>query len=303
MSLTLLTGPEISKAKVFFELKANHSDTARQWDILYRKRQPEEGSLVAKFFKNGNDFGFQWLPAAAEEKNVNYLRNCVIKFDFGTHKTQRVLRSTTIIKGFKFGVDNPQIRLEPEMQWLPNPANITTQLSTLSEKEFGRTVVENPVITKKQPAGIFFSDIDYEQLTFILVTADVKSKVKLSASLQLRMLAGQRPKLAKPTLLESAAESLIQRSRSMRLAANQFKATPIDQLRKQPAYRNISYPQKLELEKKLKAEADVAAEQATKFIEQKTSSLEKFYGKVMPLTISYKLGNQNIPLATTISPQ
>ena len=88
LGVKLISGPEISKSKISFELKANHPEDkkTRQWDVLYKRRESDSGEPVAKFINQGNDFRFQWYPSAAEDENVNYLRNCVVKFEMGSNR-------------------------------------------------------------------------------------------------------------------------------------------------------------------------------------------------------------------------
>ena len=189
--------------------------------------------------------------------------------------------------------------MDPELDWLPDPKYITTQLGEMNEKQYGKNFFENGVITKKEPVRIAFSDIDYEQMSSILLTADIKSKVKLSAALQLHAVPGQRPKLAKPALIESTTTSLQRNAAMLNGNYSQFNATPIANLRKLPAYKSITDPQKRALAAQLKKAADIEKERSIKFSAQKTNSIDKFYDKVIPITISYKLGNREIPLATT----
>ena len=299
LGVKLISGPEISKSKISFELKANHPEDkkTRQWDVLYKQRESDAGEPVAKFINQGNDFRFQWHPSAAEDENVNYLRNCVVKFEMGSNRDERVLRSPFLIADFKFGADNPQVKVDLELDWLPDPKYITTQLGEMPEKQYGKNFFENGVITKKVPVRIAFSDIPYEQMCWIEVTADVKTKVKLAAALQLP--SGNRPKLAKPSLFESAANTLQQNANFKNEQYKQFHATPIANLRKLPAYKSITDPQKRKMAGDLKSAADVASEQRVQFLAQKTNSIDKFYDKVIPITISYKLGDREIPLATT----
>ncbi|MEE2826290.1 MAG: hypothetical protein VYE64_06655, partial [Planctomycetota bacterium] len=303
LGVKLISGPEISKVKLFFELQPNHTKEARQWDILYKNRETDTGVPVAKFIYQGNDFRFQWYPAAADDKNVNYLKNCVVKFEVGSNRDERVLRKPFRIRNFKLVVDNPEVKADAEVAWLPNPKYIKTELGPMAVKTYGKNFFASPLITKKTPVRIAFSDIDYEQMSSILLTADIRSKIKLSATLQVHALPGQRPKLAKPALFESTATALQQNATILKQRHQQFSGTPIAQLRKLPNYQNLTDPQKNQMAARMKQEADVALEKSSKFVEQKKNSVDKFYGKVIPITISYQMGNRVIPLATTKSGQ
>ncbi|MCH2180391.1 MAG: protein kinase [Mariniblastus sp.] len=302
LGVKLISGPEISKTKLFFELKSNHTEDTRQWDILYKTRETEPGVPVAKFVYQGNDFRFQWQPAASEDKNVNYLRNCVVKFEIGSNRDERVLRRPFRISKFKFAKDDPQVKVDPDdpdIAWLPDPKYITTELEQMDVKKYGKNFFENALITKKTPVRIAFSDIDYEQMSSILLTADIRTKIKLSATLQLHPIPGQKPKLAKPALFQSTGAALQRNANNLKQQHRQFSGTPIANLRKLPIYKSLTDPMKRQIAAQLKQEADLASEKSLKFGEQKTNSIDKFYDKVIPITISYQLGSRVIPLATT----
>ena len=303
LGVKLISGPEISKSKLFFDLQPNHTKEARQWDILYKNRETDTGVPVAKFIYQGNDFRFQWYPAAADDKNVNYLKNCVVKFEVGSNRDERVLRKPFHIRNFKLAADNPEVKADAEVAWLPNPKFIKTELGSMAAETFGKNFFANPLIAKKTPVRIAFSDIDYEQMSSILLTADVRSKIKLSATLQVHALPGQKPKLGKPSLFDSTALALQQNATLLQQRHQQFSGAPIAQLRKLPNYQTLTDPQKKQLAARMKQEADVALEKSKKFVEQKKNSVDKFYGKVIPITISYQMGNRVIPLATTKSGQ
>ena len=228
------------------------------------------------------------------------MRNCVIKFNLGPkNRETRTLRKPIFIGGFKFADDNPEVKRDLEIAWLPDPKAITTQLGELKPQQFGKTYYENDMISKKSPVRIAFSDIDYEQMSWVLVTADVKAKTKLSASLQLGLDPRQRPKLAKPELLDDALNWLNQNAVQAKRQSDQIKGISIDALRKQTNNQSLTFPQKQKMEANFKQRSDIAQEQTKKFDEQRKNSIDKFYGKVIPITISYKLGNQQITLATT----
>ena len=310
LSMKLQTGPGIAKSKINLELKPDHKKDLRRWQVVYKKRASQPEVAVAEFSRDENEgtLFFQWLAAAADEKKLNYLRNGLVHFVYSDkHKATLRLRKLIQIKGFQISQEKPEIRLEIDAPWLPNQNMISVELQDLPEKKFGKTIVEETVIKRKEPVRIFFSEIDYEQMSSVMLSADIRSKIKLYAALQIHLGDGKSA-IAKQKLIESTQAGLVQYSQANKAEYNQFKGTSLDNIRRNlkrqkliKADNEYTWEMKKDRESKLKTLMDVSAERASKFNKQATESIPKFWGADLPVIVTYKLGKREIPLASTIS--
>ena len=116
----------IARAKV--DLKLNRSEDDKQlWNV---ELTPKRASpiAVAQFQKTPTEMKFRWLPAAVEDKNANYLRNCLLELATPKDSTWIRLRSPTNLNEFAFGEDPASAKLEVEIPWLPNPQFVKVEL-------------------------------------------------------------------------------------------------------------------------------------------------------------------------------
>ena len=193
LGLTLLAGPEIARNKV--DLKLNRSENDKQlWDVeLAAKRS---GPIaIAQLQKTPTEMNFRWLPGAAKNKNSTALRNCMLKLSTPNESHWLGLRSPVKIKNFNFVDDKGFVKIETEIDSLPNPSALKTELLPIFmkvKKEF-ESKGDKPIglsynprqITKSEPGRIYFHDSVASRYFYVAVTADIRKKSRFSAQMML----------------------------------------------------------------------------------------------------------------------
>ena len=155
---------------------------------------------------------------------------------------------------------------------------------------------------------ITFRSVDYEQMLAIVLGVDVRSKIRLTAAMNVQLVPGQKPVLAKPKAIESASVLLTGTAQRLKAEYQQFRAASTgdirEQLLAQKQIRNgdeFSYDQKREIEDQMEKEAGVAEERRLSFAKQIAESLPKWLERPIPIRITYQLGDRTILLAETES--
>lgn len=306
LGMELISGPEIARGNVAFELEPDHADGMRRWKVVYRRRESDPPIVVGEFVLEQQKLRFHWTAAAGEERNSDYLRNTIVRTVLGDDSHEIGLRSPVTIEGLVLPSDRPEARVDVPLEFLPDIDALTIELGELPEDEFGPVVIDDTVITRKKPAKVFFSAVDYEQMLGIQVSADVRNRIRLNAGAYIQIVPGERPVLAKAKDREQALNLLIQMAQKMKIEYQQFRAARTDDIRQRLlAEKRIrdgsefTYELKRSIEDKMKTDSELAEERANQFKTQVMEYLPKWLDRPIPIVISFKLGDRTVVLART----
>ena len=189
LGLQLLAGPEIAKNKI--DLKLNRTENDKQlWDVELGVKRSDP-IAVAQFQKTPTEMKFRWLPAAAENKNVTALRNCMLKLSTPKDSQWLGLRKPVSIENFNFVDDQGFVKTEVEIGSLPNPSALKVELQPINMKvktDEARAIALSyhpRQITKREPGRIFFHRAESSRYLYVEVAADIRKKARFSAQLML----------------------------------------------------------------------------------------------------------------------
>ena len=189
LGLQLLAGPEIAKNKI--DLKLNRTENDKQlWDVELGVKRSDP-IAVAQFQKTPTEMKFRWLPAAAENKNVTALRNCMLKLSTPKDSQWLGLRKPVSIENFNFVDDQGFVKTEAEIESLPNPSALKVELQPINMRvktDEARAIALSyhpRQITKREPGRIFFHKAESSRYLYVEVAADIRKKARFSAQLML----------------------------------------------------------------------------------------------------------------------
>lgn len=189
LGLQLLAGPEIARNKI--DLKLNRTENDKQlWDVeLGAKRS--DPIAIAQFQKTPTEMKFRWLPEAAKNKNAAALRNCMLKLSTPKDSHWLGLRLPVPIENFAIVDGEGFIKAEAEIDALPNPSVLKTELQPIklkveTEEERAIDLSYNPrQITKREPGRIFFHRSESSRFFYLEVAADIRKKSRFTAQMML----------------------------------------------------------------------------------------------------------------------
>ena len=290
LGLKLLSEPMIARPKIEFKLNRS-ADDKQLWNVeLIPKRA--DPIAVAQFQKTPTEIKFRWLPAAAEEKNANYLSNCLLELATPKDSIWLRLRSPKNLSEFAFGEDPSSAELELEIPWLPNSQFIKVELQPFNIGTRADVVGFEPREFGVQDAGrIFFRERPADRFFFVEVAVDLRKKAKLQAQTTVLLPNGKMQSLRSMDDLAKFSIALGNEARSATSRSEQ-----LDQIRANTRPPNMSNDELVNLRKEAKA----SASNLTKSFEltQKYAELiKKLPGKVIPLQIYFEMENHRIVLA------
>jgi hypothetical protein len=194
MGAELLFDKAWARNKIDFELLRSEHDK-QTWLVKKRNRPSEDPVDVAQFRKDENSFRFQWLPAAKEDENVNYLRNGARKLSTPDGMYAWLdLRKPASINGFKLPNGKSQIETFAEIPYLPVPKLLDVQISGFDDKQVPSHCI--PELASKSPARMFFTRQENEAFIWMEIFATGKSDgFILKAQLNAAYIAGATPAL------------------------------------------------------------------------------------------------------------
>lgn len=291
LGLDLLAEPAIARNKIGFQLNRSASDK-QLWDVeLSQKRGAP--IAVAQFQKTPTEFKFRWLPSAVKNDNANYLRNCKLKLSVPKDSAWLGLRSPILIDDFSFSGDKATIKVETELNWLPNPTEIKIELQTFKIGGRDDKVSFTPrEITKRGPGRIFFRDNESERFFFINVTADIRKKTRLQAQMMVLLPNGAPQPLRSTNDLAEFANAIGMKKTE---ADYQYEQSKI-----------AKKPKNMETQEfnRLKDEAESNAKRLGKMFELSKNyfDLGKLLSKqIIPLVIYFDMNGHRIVIAESIA--
>ncbi len=189
LGLQLLAGPEISRSKI--DLKLNRSENDKQlWNVELRPKRSDP-IAIAQFQKTPTEMKFRWLPEAAKNKNAAALRNCMLKLSTPKDALWLALRVPVSIENFKFVDSQGFVKAEAEIDSLPNPSVLKTELQPIimkvktNERKAIAPSYHPRKITKREPGKIFFQRSETRRFFYVEVTADIRKKSRFTAQMML----------------------------------------------------------------------------------------------------------------------
>ena len=292
LGLDLISGPQISRGK--FELILNRSDDDNQlWDLAIQAKRSDPVN-VAQFQKTPTEMTFRWLPAAAENEDANYLRNCKLKLTTPNNTGYLGLRKPVTISGLIFAEDAASVKTEVEAQWLPNPDALQIELKPFSTGDRADEVNFNPrEITKRNPGQVFFRSKDDEKLFSVIVTADFRKNIRLNAQMTLN-LPNSKPKALRTKADLDNFFSVVELEKTK---ANQFN---------QQAQMTKTRPTGMNKEEfnRIKDEANTKAEQMNDAFTLAAGAVEtskRLADVEIPVTIFFEMDGNPVVIAETPS--
>jgi serine/threonine protein kinase len=290
MAVELVSGDAISRSKCLFELERAPNDKQR-WFANFRKRKAAPAIRVGEFFKQDDTFYFQWDPAAANDEDHNYLRNCALKLVGNNEKsTFLFLRAPLEIEGLALAQENGIARVETDIQWLPDPDYLKIEVIPMPYQGIPKSFMFPPdrLVEKRQPVIVFFSEQEKDRFFYLQVSADVKKSLKLQSALMFNALDGSNPVVADPKFIENVANQITHLATVTNAAYEQIKVA------ERP--KDMKYDDFEELKKGYKKSAETAQAQKVTLLEY-ANMLPTLYGKTIPLRVYFELDDMQIELA------
>ena len=290
LGLKLISEPVIARAKIKFNLNRS-ADDKQLWNV---ELTPKRSSpiAVAQFQKTPTEMKFRWLPAAAEEKNANYLRNCLLELATPKDSTLLRLRSPADLKEFALGEDPASAELEVELPWLPNPQFIKVELQPFSiGKPSDKVGFEPREFITRDAGRIFFRDKQPDRFFYIEVTAELRKKAKLQAQMTVLLPNGKAQSLRSLDDLAKFSTALGNES-----TAAKYRSEQLDKLRADTRPPNMSNEDLVKFRKEAKANAAKMTKMSA-VSRQYLELSKKLPGLVIPLQIYFEMENNRIILA------
>ena len=293
ISLKLLTGPEVCKSKVLFDLVRSESNK-QLWDVRLQRRKRETPVPIAQFQKTPSDFLFRWLPAASQYDEANYIRNCKIKASSPDYLGWVGLRKPLKIEKFVFPENKTSVKLDVDLQWLPNPENLKIELTPFSiekrvkGKDRGNVYLEPKEITRNLPGIVFFRKDEKYRFLFLRVDADVRAKLKLQCQMYVLGGTGKVLPLRKTNEMEELANALKLRKQEAMLRSQQAETADLP--------NGVTKTEFNQLKKELGRAADLAVQQSD-VAEDYTKIVSELANRRIPFEVFFELGQQRIKLA------
>ena len=290
LGLKIISAPPIARSKIGFNLNRS-SDDKQLWNV---ELAPKRSSpiTVAQFQKTPTEMKFRWLPAAAEQKDANYLRNCLLDLSTPKDSTTLRLRSPIEIEDFKLTEDGGAAKAQLELPWSPSPNSIKVELQPFEIGRRADRVSFEPRVFQTQDSGrVFFRDKPSERFFFIDVTAEPGKKIKFEAQMTLSLPNGKLKSL-------NSMEDLVKFSTALdaEKAAAAFRSEQLDKIRAKTRPPNMTNDELVALRKQAKATASGLANSFD--LTQKYIKLSKeVSGKVIPLQLYFEIEEYRIVLA------
>ena len=290
LGLKLLSQPSISRAKITFALNRSEDDK-QLWNVeLTPKRSTPVA--VAQFQKTPTEMKFRWLPAAAQEKDAGYLRNCLLELATPKDSTWLRLRSPVDLNEFAFAEDLASTEYDFELPWLPNPKNVKIELQPFNIGTRNDEVGFEPrEFTPQESGRIFFRDKLPERFFYIGVSADLRKKSKLKAQAEVILPNGKTQQLRSMEDLVKFATALGNEAK-----ATQYQSDQLAKLRANTRPPNMSNEELVALRKETKANATKLTK-SFGLSQQYVELSKEFSGRVIPLQIYFEMENHRIIIA------
>lgn len=287
LGLELLAEPAIARGKV--DLTLNRSaDDKQLWNVeLTAKRS--DPIAVAQFQKTPTEMKFRWLPAAAENNDANFLRNCKLKLSTPKDSTWLGLRSPVLIEGLGFAEDAAMAKAETEVNWLPNPEMLKVELQPFQIGGPDDRVGFNPrEVTKRAPGRIFFREKEPERFFFIEVTTEIRKKTRFLAQMTVLVPGGGSQPLRAASDLVGYTQALEEQKNQ---ALYQYEQSKTAKKPKNMEYKEFS---------RLKKEAEQNAETLTEMTDLSRLYVDlakQLSGREIPIQIYFDMSGHRIVIA------
>ena len=102
------------------------------WDIFLTTKQKK--TPIAKFFIQGKNFLFRWLPIAAKERYAYHLCNCVISLSARQQTQEIVLRKSITVNALIVNLDRANSNTKWQIEHLPDPGQIRIETGKIVGK-------------------------------------------------------------------------------------------------------------------------------------------------------------------------
>lgn len=292
---TLIWDPKLVRGGTNFEIGKDVS-SQKKWNVI-GKSKAGEATTIAKLEHRENNLRFKWLPAAKQFNNANYLRNAILQLEFPGQKRKLRLRKPTILDGFTFATDKPEIECEATVDWLP--VNVTTTLNELSPDLYGELFVdpESRMIDRRKGLRIAIDSVEEDRLVSIVLKSDVRKKLKLSGKVEIRDEKG-RLKTATTERMNQVRDAIEQLLQVKTKERDIYKDTPIAEIRKYFKDDSIKHDDRKTYVKKLEEEMGIA-ESRLKSIDGYAKRLANFQVRPVPVLVEYELAGEKIVVAST----
>lgn len=301
VDLQLISDPDTSKSKSYFEVKGNQ---AFDWSVDLRVGRTSGPLPVGTIAVDDNNLlTFSWNGEAVNLREAPFLANSILRVSDGQSSKFIGLRKPLAIKGFRLRRDEPQVRIDlDDLKFLPENAKV--ELLSLDEKEYGTVYFgerADNTFSRKNPLIVNFRELPEYQLLFLWLAADFKKRSRLEASLQLQFDPESRSRLATEKTVEAAKKFLDNSIFEIKQNHDYLKNVKIAEHRKRYNLSKEKYKdeQRREDVKQLKEQLDLSESRFQAFREIQTQ-LESFYDKPLPVTIYFNVWDRRVILATTV---
>ncbi|MBW3597436.1 MAG: serine/threonine protein kinase [Planctomycetes bacterium] len=201
----------------------------RAWTVNLGEEAPV---TVARLSLDDQDnLMFQWTPESAEQKDANYLRNCMLNIQIGDKIKDAVLREPEIVEPISVSLSKPSPRPpQIDLAYPPAEENLQVEITELEGPFPNHTFApQNTIKASRDTAQILFGDPPTQLLVLQVQTSMSRGRLGIALTPFINM--GGRPVRLKPGALEQAAatyQAQYQQANNLVTA----KAGP-EQLRKQ----------------------------------------------------------------------
>lgn len=286
-----IRSPEgIGKGRTNFDLKRSETNK-QQWSLIAKKTPKSNGDRIGQFDfdKPTGAIKFRWLPAAADSKIANYVRNCVIKLTLANESRTLALRMPLPLPDLKLTREKPFAQLDSAIEWLPNPELIIVELLPTKSAGIPKTWLEPAIVQPGTPSAIHFHEAISNRFMWLQLVTDVRKQATFDLRLMLKHADGTVQPIARSDDLKKLAELLrgVAATAQQEYLANKDLVAPYGQKTKFKDYVA-----------KLKSTATKTQKHSEIAVEN-IAIIENFYDKVIPLRVIFRSDDHQVVLVDT----
>jgi len=120
-----------TKGRSSFEIRpATAGADKLRWEIVLVDKRPsaDPPAKIAEVMIKDEELWFRWTPAAVENKDANYLRNCLLRLLSGTTDRQVALRKPVATEPISTNLDRGRLASQIDVDWLPDSSTLKLEV-------------------------------------------------------------------------------------------------------------------------------------------------------------------------------
>lgn len=188
MGAELISNEHVGPGRIVFDMERDESDN-QAWNFTFARNPRDSKTRVATLKRQSDQLVFQWLDAAAEQRQVGYLQNCVLKIFTPEHTAWLALREPIEIEPVVLNPTNLSVSVPLEIDFAPAPEGwwIEVLKPKIAETSLNPNVID---LKRGLPGRVLLKGQDRRPLVWVNLALEVKAKTRLRVDLT--VFEGQR---------------------------------------------------------------------------------------------------------------